>query len=737
MRYLLTGKWLLFNLSCCLVFLLAGCMAAQPRPQQKIMAGAPGSEVAAQEPAAPAVTFDRGEVAAVSAELPDSGADLAPESFPDKQHKIVAHSEGFPGSSSALARNQDSAALVTGTAKGAESLVINLEDAEIYDVILFFADMLQINCIVGPEIRGTVTIHSAGALNKNDIFPLFFQILDANGLTAVKEGKVYRILNIDSAARTSLPLSTDGDVGLARSEYILQIIPLQYIASQEMVKILTPFISAKGSLISHDASRTILLVDSRANVAKILKLVKTFDLDLLGKMSHRFYRIQNVDSKTVAQTISDVLAFYEKDSGKIKIINLEKLNSLLVLTDSDKYFAKVTELVNDFDIPSEDVTPHIYLYFLKNSQSDDMSGLLNAIFTKSKEAAAKPEPAGPDVPTKKKTETSPLFGAKEPAQPIKITRAVPEADFGSGALRGEIKITQDPIRNALVIEATPADYRVVEKVLHRLDILPRQVLISVTIAEVKLDDSLDLGVEWSWTHDKSAEINHPSFLTALVNDTVGLAYNIGETAKWNAALSAMARENKVNIVSSPSVLASDNKAAVINISTELPVASAQIQYDSDNTSKTQTDIQYRNTGVILNVTPHINENGLVTMELKQELSEAADAVNIGGVGYPAFFKRSVDTTLTVNSGQTIVIGGLISEKETAGSSGVPFLSGLPLIGWIFGATGNETGKTELIILITPKVAANLDAVDAVTAEFAHQVGYDLAPKTMHSTGALR
>jgi len=604
-------------------------------------------------------------------------------------------------------------------------VIINMENAELYDVVLFFVKQLGLNCIIEPDIKGKITIHTAGELNEKDLFPLFFQILEANGLTAIKEGKFYRIITMDNAPRASLPLLGDeAGGGEGRQGMVMQIIPLHYIKTEEMVKILAPFISEKGSLVSHVNSNTLLLVDSSRNIEKIMKLVRSFDVDLFASIGHRLFKVKYVNSTSVAKIISEVLLSYGDKDKKIKIINLEKLNSLMVLSADENIFEKVDELLSEIDVPGNDAESHIYLYFLKNSQAADMGGLLKSIFTKKEEEKIKIKKTTETGNTKGET-TNP-FSLGEKVNSVKLTRKKTGSDFGSGALRGEIKITEDSIRNALIIDAIPSDYRIVERVLKRLDILPRQVLISVTIVDVQLDDDLDLGVEWKYSHRSDDTQEHPSFLN-IATGSAGLGFVIGQTLKWDARLSALASKKKIDIIATPSVLASDNIAAKIDISTEIPVASAQIQYDdsSNNTNKTQTDIQYRNTGIILNATPHINEYGLVTMDISQEVSEQSKAVKVGNSSYPSFFKRSVKTTLTVNSGQTIAIGGLIREVKSKSSSGVPFLSEIPLIGWLFGTKGKGVSKSELIILITPRVVGTPDDIDAVTAEFTKKFDHQI------------
>ncbi|MEA3486898.1 MAG: secretin N-terminal domain-containing protein, partial [Thermodesulfobacteriota bacterium] len=343
-----------------------------------------------------------------------------------------------------------------------------------------------------------------------------------------------------------------------------------------------------------------------------------------------------------------------------------------------------------------------------------LGSLLNTIFGKGEKKTSK-------ITRKDSVPTNPLAVGSREKQPKQAEQSVvvKEVTSGnvSGSIMGEIKITPDEVRNALIIEATPRDYKIVSGILERLDVLPRQVLIEATVAEITLGKDYEMGVEWTFK-------NQPWTETGLLSATIGatgLHYAIGLTDKWQTALSALEQDNRVNILSSPHVLASDNKEAKIAISTEIPVATTEYTVTTGTDPILETSIQYRDTGVILTVTPHINERGLVTMDISQEVSEQSTSVSVAGKDYPSFYKRSVQTTLTVKHGQTLVIGGLIKETESDSMAGVPCLIGIPFIRYLFGKDKQGTSKTEMIVMITPRVIVNLEDVDAVTEEFKEKV----------------
>ena len=268
--------------------------------------------------------------------------------------------------------------------------------------------------------------------------------------------------------------------------------------------------------------------------------------------------------------------------------------------------------------------------------------------------------------------------------------------------------------------------------LKTIDVLPRQVLIEATIAEIDYSLITELGVTWEYVKGRS-------FGTGLLNLTssgdTGLTFAIGIDDDLRVTLRALERQNRVNILSSPHVLASDNQEARIDVSSEIPIVSAETVIPTGGQSIVTTTVQYRDTGVLLTVTPHINERGLVSMDIYQEVSEQSEDVAVAGQLFPSFFKRVVQTSLTVQSGQTIILGGLIRENKGKSTSGIPFLARLPFIGFLFGTKRDAFDKTELIILLTPNVITNLDDVDLVTDSFKSRV--DSVIKDMYEKRSVR
>ncbi|MBW1781816.1 MAG: type II secretion system secretin GspD [Deltaproteobacteria bacterium] len=624
-------------------------------------------------------------------------------------------------------------------------VVLNFDNADLYAVINTIGELLGINYIVGPSVAGKVTINTAGGLHKKDLFPIFLKILEVNGLTAIKEGNLYNIVEVKDSPRmpVELRLSKGGEDVPPMDKIIIQIIPLQFISTGDMTALITPFISKGGTIVSDANSNTLIVIDKWPNIMKALRLVQTFDVNMFDKVKYKFYPLEHLEAEEVVAFLTDFTSYYEKAANVlVKFIALTRMNTLLVISTTPHVFKKVEEILQRVDVAVEEAEQRIYVYFVKNGEAKDLGALVGKIFGKGVSdkdgtevgkkgagtfASISGNPFSAARMAEKKAEKA-ASKAKKKEAPKKTTTPAKGEKEVSGTLTGEVKITVDNVRNALIIEATPPDYRLIENLLKQIDVLPRQVLIEATIAEITVNTSTELGMEWAL--GKGAAAAGAGSFSATINKLVGtgtdaaysgLKYSIGVTDKWYAALHALASEGKVNILSSPHVLASDNKEARIDVSREIPIASGTTNIAA-STVVAETTIEYRDTGVILAVTPHINEQGLVTMDISEEVSDLEKkSINVAGKDYPAFFKRTVNTTLTVKHGQTIAIGGLIKDKEDEGITGVPCLIKIPVVRYLFGEWSKDVEKIELIVLITPRVVTNLDDVDAVTDEFKQKV----------------
>jgi general secretion pathway protein D len=316
---------------------------------------------------------------------------------------------------------------------------------------------------------------------------------------------------------------------------------------------------------------------------------------------------------------------------------------------------------------------------------------------------------------------------------------------------GNIRIVADPANNALIITAKYQEYQEIETVIKELDILPLQVLIDATIAEVKLTDNLKYGIKWYFNSGNYAGGLGIKDIFGASKDSIagaasqyGLTYfmNFGKEVK--VLLQAEADKGKVNIVSSPSVMVQNNQEAAVRIGDQVPILTGQYGNFTGGAATTTTNpvyssynsVQYRDTGVLLNVRPRVNSGGLVSMDIIQNVSNVNKSAQVEGISSPTIAQRQIKSNVSVQNGETLVLGGLIQENTGNIRAGVPLLYELPVIGDLFGKTDMTTDRTELVVLLTPRIVDTSSKGREVSNEFRRKLTglYDPGPTTIDLTG---
>ena len=595
------------------------------------------------------------------------------------------------------------------------------------------AEIMKINYMIDPRVRGVVNIHTAGQISAEDVLPIFQTILKLNGATAVKKDNVYEIVPFGDAKKMYTPPSTLLEAGkvLPEEKYMIQIIPLKFIPVAEVSKMIKPFLSDGADIIEHPPNNILIIGDVASNVNKSLDIIGLFDIDIFTDLRVRIYPILNADVTEVAKELERIFASFEisTKSGRgvgITFTPITRINSLLVVSSIPNIFEKVEGWLKELDkIPTEGTKFSVFVYYVQNAKAKDLADVLKQIFvtTKDKKTEFKEKIVTPE-PTPR--------GVRPPATPA---LAAPKEE-AAAVPEGEINIVVDETNNALVIRAFARDYRSILETIKKLDIYPRQVLIEVLMAEVTLDDANKFGIEWARFISSNPPIAQELILNAApptnpfgqaLAQATNLRYSIVELGgKFMAALNAAASEDRLRIISSPHILASNNKEAKIQVGSSQPILTNT--YTTGVTTGTTTGvvegtIEYKDIGIILNVTPRISDGGLVTLEISIENSTVNEsAIPLGTLtNVPVFGKKTAKTILSVSEGQTIVIGGLIEETKEVVKSGIPLLSKIPLLGALFGSQKYTKKKTELIVLMTPHVISDLNQSNTVTQEFKEKI----------------
>ena len=566
----------------------------------------------------------------------------------------------------------------------------NFKDADIKDVIhQLLGEILKVNYIIDKRVAGKITVNTSGKIYKDELFAIVQSMLDINGFTVAKEGKIYKIVPIQEVRQ--LP---GGDVYIGDKvvrggkDIITQIVPLKYIAPQAIIPTLRTFLTKGGTAVSPNDTHVILVIDDASNMERLLTIIKTYDVPFFAGKALKFFDIKNLNVKNLAkhlEAIASTLGATTKGKkADLAFVPFVEANKLLVATKIPELFNTVELWIKNLDIlPKEGEKVRIYVYKLQHILADQIAPVLNEVFKAEIEKIRK--------------------------QPPSIAKK-------------ELKIIADSSTNALIIKATESDYFRISSIVDELDATPQQVLIEVVIAEVKLNENLQYGVQYV-IRDRFPVLSDGSVdatpgsqerelnirLDPVPPESASLAF-LTESIGFDLLFSTIAGESTFEFLSTPHILVRDDQTATIQVGEDTPIIGG-----STVVGETVTEnVQYRAVGIILTVTPHIGENGMVTLDISQEDSNVAGS---GVRGNPIFTTRRTETSLVVQDGHTILIGGIIETRDKVDITKIPLLGDIPFIGNLFKSRKITKDKTELLVMITPYVVNSTKEADALTMRF--------------------
>jgi general secretion pathway protein D len=616
-----------------------------------------------------------------------------------------------------------------------KGVVFKFDNADLYEVIRTMAEILKISYVIDPRVKGTVNINTSGAVSQDEVYPILLSILKMNGATIVKKDSIYEIVPFSEGKRLPV-LSGDTKRGPGEDRFVIEIIRPSFIPITELEKVVRPFLSDEKELISYPQNNMLIVVDLASNIQKIRDLIGMFDVDIFTDKTIQIYPIVNSDANEVAKELERIFTSLEipSKSGRgvgIAFTPITRLNAVLVISSIPGILDRVDQWIKELDrAPTEESRVNVYVYYVQNSKAKDLADVLKQVYAKGKDLKVTTEEPKPATPTPTPTPTTPrTTRPTTPATPA----AAPAKEAAVRVAEGEVNIVVDESNNALVIRALYRDYLSMIETIKKLDIYPKQVLIEVLLATITLDDTTRYGLEWMKFVDSLNKGEYEQTVRVIgdvgtsVIPGIGISYSIVEAAgKFAASIKAAADEHRLNVVSSPHILASNNKEAKIQIGAEAPIfTSTYTTTGTTGESSTITGtIEYKDIGIILTVTPRVSDAGLITLDIQIEDSTAT-TVKIGSendlLSVPAFKKKVAKTTLSVLQGQMIVIGGLISDTKDNEKSGIPYLSKIPVLGALFGVHANIINKEETILLLTPHIITDASQSRTVTDEFRSRV----------------
>jgi general secretion pathway protein D len=498
-----------------------------------------------------------------------------------------------------------------------------------------------------------VTFRSIAPITTDKVLPVMETILRINGVGVVEDGGLYRIVPISEVARepASVGFGRDPDKIPSTGKSLVHVVPILFLQSTEVIKLITPFLSANAVVIDVPKTNQIIIVDTDASVKRILQFLATFD--------------NEQQKKKQAQ---------------------------------------------------------VYVYAVQNGKAKNVANLLQQIFLGAKSTT----PDRPHTTTTTTTTTRPP--TPQPSQPPVSQQQLskpPTTGTGETLVSDITRIFADEILNSVIILATPEDYTLIKETIVKIDLLPRQVMIEGLVAQINLTDNLSLGL--SYVFKTQFKISPDSIMQGAIGLNTGnlnatslpgsgftFVGTVGDDVR--AVINALATQSRAKVIAAPHILVTDNREARIQVGQQVPIVTST-SYDTTVTSSRTSTIQYKDIGIILKVTPQVNESGLVALDLAQEVSTFS-TIELGTNETTIILNKAEATTNdVVKDGETIVIGGLIREDTSKSRTGVPWLTKIPLLGYLFGNTTDDETRTEIIILLTPHVVKTQDQAKELTSDY--------------------
>lgn len=603
-----------------------------------------------------------------------------------------------------------------------EEASLNFEALDVREVAkVILGDYLKQSYTVHPAVTGTVTFRTVRPIGIKDLLPTLEMLLRQNNAAVVFEEGIYKILPIN-AVRGSVSPQLGGTPRPIPQGFSVLVVPLKYIGAREMQRLLEPF-AADNTVRIDEVRNLVIMAGNQRELRHLVDTIELFDVDFLSGYSVGLFPIKGADVKTMVQDLERVFGAGAQSpiAGVVRVIPIERINALLVVTTQGRYLEMAKTWIERIDQAGAGAAgSRIHVYQVRNGKAENLASLIGDLFSARRTTTVAPTLAPGARPAEIRTTP---FG--QPAQTTTTTVAPPagSASFqmpgGVGGPGNEVRVIADKDTNSLIIVATPGDYEVVTDALRKLDVIRRQVLVEVLLAEVTLSDGLDFGIDWfiRARNNTSGTLNTLGALPATPTGTVA-AFDNGlqlinlSGGEIRAVLRALGTDGKTKVVAAPQVMVLDNEKAEIKIGDRISVQT-QSQTNASTGGGVINSFQYLETGVLLAVTPRINSGGMVTLEINQEVSQPGDAPPNTN---PPVNTRAAKTSVVVASGESIVLGGLIRENNNRSSRGIPLLSKIPILGGIFGTQSLDVSRTELVMVVTPKIVSDTAQARQVTEE---------------------
>jgi general secretion pathway protein D len=593
---------------------------------------------------------------------------------------------------------------------GGNGITLNFVNADVRDVAkAVLGDYLKLNYAVAPNVQGMLTIETSAPLARADVLALFEQSLRLSQLALVSNNGIYRIVPIADAAKEA-SLVTAGAVPGGQAGFGVQIVPLKFVGAAEISRLLAILAPAQGS-VQVDPTRNLLIIAGSAQErAQLTETINLFDVDWLAGTSFALYTPQYMSAQELVRELGQVIGGANSPiASLVRLIPIDRLNTVLAVSPQVQYLQELQQWVTRLDRPGQGSDRRIFIYRVQNGRASDLASvLIRALSGNRGGGRGQADVFGADI-------APPANGVPGPGAGVAPPQVLGAVGANVSAI-GDINITADERNNALVIVASPQEYGAVEAALRQLDTEPLQVLLEAAIAEVTLTDDLRYGVQYFARPGGDHQIALSTSNTSAIAPTFpGFSYAFTQGSNIKVVLDALSSVTNVEVISAPELLVLNNQPATLQVGDQVPIVTQQAISTITTGAPLVNSVQYHDTGVILKVTPRVNQGGMVMMDISQEVSDVATTTT-SSIDSPTIKQRKIESIVAVRDNETIALGGLIMDNATRGRNGIPLLSDIPVVGGLFGTTSTRGTRTELMVLITPHVVDSLSSARAVTDE---------------------
>ncbi len=571
------------------------------------------------------------------------------------------------------------------------SITMNFRGVDIRVLINFISELTGKNFLIDPSVRGNVTILSPEKVTVDEAYRVFLSVLEVNGYTTVKAGKIIKVIPAADAKSKGVETRPGKRLLSTKDKVVTQLLPLKYADAGELAKLLRPFIPKTGLLISYADTNTLIIIDVLSNIDRLVRIINELDIPGAKEEINVFF-LENARAEDLAPKLSKVFQKKRKKGPTrqlLKIVPDKRTNSIIVLA-TPQTTAVIEMLLGQLDGKQSRPRENIHIYVLENAVAEDLAKVLSQI---------------PGKGTSRKKGKAPV-----------ISR--------------DVKISADKSTNSLVIIAEADEYSVLEGIIKKLDVPRIMVYVEALIVEVTRDKAMNLGVEWrvgnnydgGYGENKDGgfwfggnvgpnsgldNLSRGLLSSGLIAGVLGRGITLGAVTfpTIGAFIRATKSNSDFNIIATPQILTLNNEEASIEVGRNIPFVTRVDQGTNVNERAIQS-FEYKDVGITLKVTPFINRKGFVRLKIEESVKTVLTTTAETGELAPTTAFRTAKTSLVVQDGQTAVIGGLIETQITKGKNQVPWLGSIPLLGWLFKDTSDSERKTNMMIFLTPRIVTN-------------------------------